>query len=182
MKGRDHRNYQGVEVPDSNRMKANLMISKTSKAKSKLKSGKVVKNHNHNPIKMTIMAKITTIVKNTIMDRNKHHTRKAGQTRDSNSLRKPFMRNDLPKDSSTKCFPNKIAGKRVLPLHLINLFIMMIISIKNIMRSNQRGSTVKSTKCFPNKTAGKRALQLHHIALFIMMIISLKKLKKNLRR
>jgi hypothetical protein len=60
---------------------------------------------------MITMAKITTMHKNNITDRSNHITREASITRDSRiHLRKPFIKNDLPKDNNLKCFPNKTVG------------------------------------------------------------------------
>lgn len=101
MKVRDHppRNSLGAGVADTTR--DNMMTNKTSKAKRI--TGEVAKEEvNH--IKMIIMAKIT------IMDRSHRNTRKAIKIKDSSNLRKPYMKNDLPKDCNLKCFPNKTAG------------------------------------------------------------------------
>ena len=101
MKVRDHpqRNSLGVGVADTTR--DNMMTNKTSKAKRI--TGEVAKEEVKH-IKMIIMAKIT------IMDRSHRNTRKAIKIKDSSNLRKPYMKNDLPKDCNLKCFPNKTAG------------------------------------------------------------------------
>ena len=98
MRARDHplRNNLGAGAADN--MRSNMMTNKTSKRIT----GEVAKEVNN--IKMIIMAKIT------ITDRNNLSITKAIKTRDSSNQRKPFTKNDLPKNNNLKCFPNKTAG------------------------------------------------------------------------
>ncbi len=79
-------------------MRGNMMTNKTSKKTT----GEVAKEVSK--IKMIIMAKIT------ITDWNNLSITKAIKTRDTSNQRKPFTKNDLPKNNNLKCFPNKTVG------------------------------------------------------------------------
>ena len=98
MRARYHplRNNLGAGVADS--MRGNMTTNKTSNRTT----GEVAKEVSN--IKMIIMAKIT------ITDRNNLSITKAIKIIDTSNQRKPFTKNDLPKNNNLKCFPNKTVG------------------------------------------------------------------------